>query len=234
MQAVARSHTGLVRLTNEDCFYVDADCGLAILADGMGGLFAGEEASAVAVEAVRRRIVDERRLVNSCADAEQVLREAHDVLIEYAQTQSYAGKMGTTLLFWINARPRSFFAHIGDSRLYQLADGALTQLSKDHSVAQRMVDMGTLAKSQVYLAPERHILTQGLGLPGFINPQVAELSNQGRLLLCSDGLSDCVPQERIRQVLTTEDDAEVAATELVGLALDEGGKDNITLIIVDP
>ncbi len=233
MKMAARSHEGLVRVTNEDCVFADAQLGVAILADGMGGLFAGEEASAVAVEAARRQLVDEGVEVASKAAAEEVMRRAHDVLMEYAGTLNFVGKMGTTLLLWVGCGDTSFVAHIGDSRFYQFADQQLVQLSADHTLAQRMVDMGVLPASQVYLSPKRHVLTQGLGLPGVINPQCLEVAPRGRLLMCSDGLSDLVRPPRMAELLAITDIDE-AATALIRTALDEGGHDNVSVILIDP
>ncbi|MEM9622193.1 MAG: protein phosphatase 2C domain-containing protein [Pseudomonadota bacterium] len=232
LKMAARTHVGLVRLNNEDFVFSDATQGIAVLADGMGGLFAGEDASAVAVEAVRRQLLDENFAVTSTAQIEQLVRHAHEVLLEYAETQNYVGKMGTTLVVWVALGGCSYFAHVGDSRLYHHDGDELHLVSKDHTVAQRLLDMGALTPRQAQMSPKRHVLTQGLGLPGVIHPQTGSLNLNGRFLLCSDGLSDLVPTARIAELMAAAD-IEAAATELVRLALDEGGQDNISLILIE-
>jgi len=182
---------------------------------------------------VRRLLVDEQFSVDSAQAAEQVVRKAHEVLLSYAETQNYVGKMGTTLLVWMATPEQGYFAHVGDSRLFHLHNQELQQVSKDHTVAQRMLDMGTLTPRQAYLSPKRHVLTQGLGLPGVINPQAGGVALQGRYLLCSDGLSDMVPSARMAELMAMPD-LDDAATEMVRVALDEGGHDNVSLILIEP
>ncbi|MEM7002282.1 MAG: protein phosphatase 2C domain-containing protein [Pseudomonadota bacterium] len=225
MKIVERSHQGLVRLNNEDALLTDADAGWAILADGMGGLLAGEEAS-------QKAVFEAAASLREGVEPEDTVHIAHESTLKHAQQKNYAGKMGTTLIVWCwrNAQPE--FAHVGDSRLYSLRAGELTQISTDHTLAQRMVDEGTIPADQAHTAPNQHILTQAVGMPGGIEPQAGQTPSDGRLLLCSDGLSDLVSGDKLKTALALPD-MEEAADTLLKAALDRGGRDNISLVIID-
>ena len=146
---VTMSHEGLVRVNNEDCVRVveasQTHPAIAVLADGMGGLMGGEDASHSAVEAVRFAICDAGYPTNTLDDLCEIVNFAHSRVSEYAKELNYFGRMGTTLLFWVGATPEDaqtedrggLFAHVGDSRLYQFSQGELRQLSRDQTVAQR-------------------------------------------------------------------------------------------------
>ena len=221
MKIASRTHQGLVRLNNEDCLYHDAELGIAVLADGMGGLLAGEEASRVATFEAQERMAE------GCALSE-VLGLAHKAVRRRAEEKKYVGKMGTTLIVWQNGE----FAHVGDSRIYSLVGEEITQLSKDQTVAQRMVDEGIIPPEEAHLAPKKNVLTQAIGMPGDVRPEEGTTPAGGRLLLCSDGLSDLVDIEVIKNGLVLPE-VEDAAEQLVKEALDKGGRDNISVIVID-
>lgn len=225
----SRTHQGLVRLSNEDCVYYDVDGEFAVLADGMGGLLAGEEASQSATLACRELLEADTQRV---ADLSDIIAQAHQAVWQHARSRNYIGKMGTTLMVWRARSTRGEFAHVGDSRFYSLDNGVLQQLSEDQTVAQRMIDEGRIAKHEAHLAPNQNVLTQAVGIPGNLEPEHGPAPNVGRLLLCSDGLSDLVSFERIHRALLM-DDIDVAAEQLVKEALDKGGRDNISVIVID-
>ncbi len=227
-----RTHEGLVRVRNEDSVLIDADQGLAIVADGMGGLMAGDEASAVAVEAVRREVCDSPDRIDTDPDLGAVMQAAHRRVIERAESLNFLGKMGTTLVICLIRDQRAWIAHAGDSRAYVLND-TLQQLSKDHTVAQRQIDMGQLNPKRAYLSPGRHVLTQAVGMPGVLNPQLLNIAFESRVMMCTDGLCDMVSHDEIEALLKV-DDIEEAATELLRAALDAGGRDNVSLTLIDP
>ncbi len=232
---VSRTHEGLVRVNNEDCVHVDSHRGFAVLADGMGGLLAGEEASAVAVESICRRLVDANEHPTTAAALEKVILAAHDAVLQHAKELNYVGKMGTTLLVWAHSEDASsaVFGHVGDSRLYSFVDGTLTRETTDHTVAQRMIDMGQFPADQAYRAPNRHVLTQAVGLPGVCVPTCDVMGDANRrLLLCSDGLSDMINDQRLGELLA-EPDLERCADVLIAEALAEGGRDNVTIALID-
>ena len=225
MKMVCATHQGLVRLNNEDSVAVDEKLGWAVLADGMGGLLAGEEASAVAVD------VAASELKAGEQDMNQVVLKAHQGVVDVAKAKNYSGKMGTTLMVWSWCNGNPTFSHVGDSRIYSYQAGELSQLSLDHTVAQRMVDEGVITQDQLHTAPKQNVLTQALGMPGMLRPQNGQTTEQGRLLLCSDGLTDLVPAERI-EALMAGDSLQDVAEELVKAALDKGGRDNITVAVI--
>jgi protein phosphatase len=232
VKMVSRTHEGLVRINNEDCVHIDADVGFAVLADGMGGLLAGEEASSIAVETVCRALIDESQACNTLDAAGQLMLRAHEAVLEHARELHYEGKMGTTLVICVQGGGELLYSHVGDSRLYSWNGVELTQQTSDHTVAQRMIDMGKFPADQAYRAPNRHVLTQAVGLPGLITPEVGKLPTARRLLLCSDGLSDMVRDRRIAELLQVSD-LDECADMLLSEALAEGGRDNVSMALID-
>lgn len=225
------SHQGLVRINNEDAIQCDADLGVAVLADGMGGLLAGEEASGVAVH-------NSIELLQTAAQADtapvvsEVLLSAHAAVVEHAHEKNYSGKMGTTLLLWSWCMGTPAFAHVGDSRLYHHDAHGLTQLTRDQTVAQRMIDSGEYPNLDPRRVPNRNVLTQAVGMPGRLQPESGITPAHGRLLLCSDGLSDLVRDEAIAELMAVAD-LDDCARQLVKAALDAGGRDNVSVILID-
>ena len=232
MKIVSRSHEGLVRVNNEDCVHVDSERGFVVVADGMGGLLAGEEASSVAVEAICQRLIDEKVECTTADDARALILYAHEQVLARAGKLNYLGKMGTTLLLWVSGSPSNLFAHVGDSRLYGFDGEQVVQITSDHTVAQRMIDMGKFPADQAYRAPNRHVLTQAIGLPGVVVPDQGVLPGYDRYLLCSDGLSDMVRDPQLARFLAIAD-IDDSADQLLRAALDEGGRDNVTLALID-
>jgi len=227
MKMTCRTHVGLVRRNNEDCVHIDESGQFAVLADGMGGLLAGEEASAVAVSAVIQGFAKDPR-----SGLSEIVLGAHSAVQAHAHQMSYVGKMGTTLAIWSWHQGEAQYCHVGDSRVYSFCHGVLTQISCDHTVAQRMVDIGTIPKERAHLAPNQNVLTQAIGLPGTCNPEFGTTPQRGRLLLCSDGLSDLVRKDALQALLAIED-IDTCADELVMAALSEGGRDNISVALID-
>ncbi len=232
LNVVARSHRGLVRLNNEDFVHADAQSRFAILADGMGGLMAGEIASEVAVVTARRHLeADAPR--DSTQALSAIVNLSHNAVLAEARELNYTGKMGTTLVVWAqNGEGRSYFGHVGDSRLYTYSAGKLEQVTRDHTVAQRLIDAGEIDPDKEHEAPHRHVLTQALGLPGVFQPQVGEVPGCERLLLCSDGLSDLVRREQLEALMATPG-LELCADYLLKAAMDAGGSDNVSVVLVE-
>ena len=239
MKMVGRTHSGLQRMRNEDALGFDSTGAIAVVADGMGGLMAGAEASRIVVDGVLEHLnsadtVDAQRLTAAIA-------QSHQTIVDVSAAKEMTSQMGSTVVIWSGMKERWCAAWVGDSRLYQWHQGTLTQLSKDHSLAQRMLDSGEEESGVDVEAHYGHVLTQGLGLrqpldPGFCEGELfaSEAGRAGqRFLLCSDGLSDLVDDAYMAEVLARED-LEVAAETLLGRALDMGGHDNISLILIEP
>lgn len=229
---ISRSHQGLVRLNNEDRVHCEPEHEFVVLADGMGGLLAGEVASAVAVEAACRALRDPDQSRTSGEDMQAVLSLANDAVVDRARSMRYVGKMGTTLVIWAMHGEHAYFSHVGDSRLYVYRAGQLTQVTRDHTLAQRMIDNGQIAPEHEHTAPNRHVLTHAMGLPGAFKADGGVVPEFDRVLLCSDGLSDLVIAADIQEIMATPD-IDDCANFLLKAALDKGGRDNVSVAIIE-
>ncbi|MBC7325449.1 MAG: Stp1/IreP family PP2C-type Ser/Thr phosphatase [Moorella sp. (in: Bacteria)] len=233
MQAEALSHTGLVRPGNEDCFIMDISEGLFAVADGMGGHQAGEVASHLALRALRDRLFNGTageplpRLLAAAAFANATVY--HSSLA----SQERAG-MGTTMTaVWI-VGPKGFLVHVGDSRAYLFRDGQLQILTNDHSYVGELVRRGGLTVEEARQHPQRNILTRALGTEDTVNIDSREIKLQpgDRLLLCTDGLYEVIPDGELAAIINHHREPAPAARELVRVALERGGPDNITVVLV--
>jgi protein phosphatase len=227
----ADSVVGRVRESNEDSYC--AKPGLFVLADGMGGHVAGEIASALAVAEFRRALSTEPATLESVSAA---VGAAHNRILAEASAQPALTGMGTTLTALLALGDDQWTAvNIGDSRLYRFGDGRLEQLSVDHSGVQELVDAGQLTVEQARVHPLRHVVTRSLGSRERPRPDVRRLPRQPgqRFLLCSDGLTDELEDGDIAAVLRDASDPAAACTRLIAAAEAAGGRDNITVIVVD-
>jgi serine/threonine protein phosphatase PrpC len=227
----AATDVGRVRTGNEDAYLADAP--LFVVADGMGGHIAGDIASSTAIEAIAAHR-DEANAEDPQTLARLVLG-ANEAIWERADSDASLQGMGTTCtLVYIDGR-RAHIAHVGDSRAYRLRDGALEQLTEDHTLVARMVKEGRLRAEDAERHPQRNVITRALGGGSDVSVDLLAIDlNEGdRLLLCSDGLTAMVEHDRISETLAEEDDPQRAADRLVGLANDAGGEDNITVVVVD-
>ena len=223
------THQGMVRDTNEDSVFPKAsgessDEVLLIVADGMGGHVAGEVASRIAINAAASTDVDPTDRV---AAGNRAIRE------EVARDPGLDG-MGTTMTLLQVEDGVATIAHIGDSRAYLLRDGELTQLTEDHTVAAEYVAQGQLSPEEAASHPQRHMLLRTLGLTRFVNIDevTVELESGDRILLCSDGLTEMVKDDAIAKTLLDGTPDEVV-WELVEMANNAGGVDNITVVVVE-
>ncbi|MEN5118709.1 protein phosphatase 2C domain-containing protein [Luteimonas sp. TWI662] len=224
------THAGLRRELNEDTYYGDSELGLWLVADGMGGHEYGEVASALAREAIVREIRQGRSLP-------QAIRLADEEIIRASRRRSDTLPMGTTVVAARITGSRFEVAWVGDSRVYLWRDGQLAQLSQDHSYVQALIAHGALSVDQARTHPQRNVVTQALGVtdPQALNVETlaGELAPGNQLLLCSDGLTEEVDDRAIAQVLAhAECSAQECVDGLVAAALDGGGSDNITAILI--
>jgi PPM family protein phosphatase len=214
-----------------------------LVADGMGGAAAGEVASQMAINLLVKLIIDTakwgRRIDEQEAEAlmgriEGYYEAIHSELVRQAENNPAITGMGTTLTLAYSFCSDLFIAHVGDSRAYLFREGQLRQLTHDHTVAQRLADIGEIPQKAVAAHRLRHVLTNALG--GHEGPVVTELeqfqlADRDRLLLCSDGLTDMIDDATIETVLRDTEPPQQAAEKLLDLALDAGGKDNITIVL---
>ncbi|GGK37186.1 hypothetical protein GCM10010124_32360 [Pilimelia terevasa] len=232
MRTAMVSDLGRRRGNNEDAAY--AGHRLLAVADGMGGLPAGELASDIAIRSLR----DADDLHGTDADLTGALRVRIDAANEAIRAAVSADPMrhgmGTTVTALLIDGPRAGLLHIGDSRCYQWRDGNLRQLTPDHTYVQALVDQGVLTREQAREHPQKALVTQALQ-GEVIAPFIGEFDVYvgDRYLLCSDGLTDVVEDARIASALEEIADPADCAAHLVELALAGGGPDNITIVIAD-
>jgi protein phosphatase len=231
-QAVgARTHVGRVRETNEDAFLAEAP--LFAVADGMGGHLAGEVASGIAIDAFREERNSGARTGRDLLIA--AMETANDRIQAAATTAERAGMGTTCVCAWIDSTTMTI-AHVGDSRAYLVRDRELLRLTTDHSVVGALVREGMLDAEAASHDARRNIITKALGPERHVSPDVStvDLAEGDRLILCSDGLTEAVPEPAIRDIATADVDADTAAANLLAAALDGGAPDNVTVIVVDP
>lgn len=248
LRAAMLTDVGVVRDHNEDSAFIDPEHRFFIVADGMGGHAAGEVASAMAVDAVRQFLQDHNETLESFARnatddgrkeavglLEQAVRNAHQSVYSRGLAESDKQGMGTTLDVLVVAGPEAFIAHVGDSRTYLVRGGKAAQITTDHTVAEVLVIEGKLSLEEAQISPLRTILVNAIGVAPDIGVEMAhvQLRKGDLMLLCSDGLHDYFPQEEeLARHLVSNDPAK-ALEELIELAKDRGGHDNITGIVVE-
>lgn len=214
---------------------------LAVVADGVGGSAAGETASRLAVGVVTRYVAHGIQCYYAARDEgedafltalQDTAFRCHDELLGLGREQPELAGMATTLTLWLGAWPRAYLLQVGDSRCYLLRDDALTQLSRDQTMAQELVDAGVLARAEAGRTRWAHTLSSAIG-GRQTAPIVTRLDQQwGNVgLLCSDGLTSHVPDERIREQLRAMTSARQVCEDLLQDALDDGGTDNITILV---
>ncbi|MDX2093107.1 MAG: protein phosphatase 2C domain-containing protein [Kofleriaceae bacterium] len=232
---------------NEDSAHMEAARGFFIVADGMGGHAAGEVASAMAVQTVRESLAkaaDEiEAFKRAPSDAgrraivqllQNAVLSAHQAVFQRGQAEPDKAGMGTTLDVVLVAGPEAFVAHVGDSRTYLVRDGKPSQITTDHTVAEVLVIEGKLTIEEAQVSPLRTILVNAIGVSADVGVEMAHvtLKRADRLLLCSDGLHDYFPaDDEIAQRLSADAPGKALA-EMVELAKQRGGHDNITGIVV--
>jgi PPM family protein phosphatase len=225
---------GKVRQNNEDAFLLGEgeDETLFAVADGIGGFEAGEVASRIAVEALRE--------LEPGAPFEGAIGEANRRILAVGRGDERLSGMGTTIVALrfggTRERPVAEVAHVGDSRAYLLRGGALRPLTEDHSLVAELVRSGDLTRDQAAEHPQKNLITRALGADEEVDVDTAVLPVEAgdRILLCSDGLSDMVPEARISEILSdSPEDPETPVRRLLSAALDAGGADNVTVVVVD-
>jgi len=237
-----RTDIGKVRAKNEDAIYIaDKPVGaldnLYIVADGMGGHKAGEIASGMAIEAFCDYILQKNDLSDIALDdflKNGVLHANARVYDAQADNASWRG-MGTTFSVCTVKDDRLYYAHVGDSRIYTIAGETLTHVSNDHSLVGELFRLGKITKEEASAHPNKNIVTRSLGTDSNLEVDTGDtpLPQGTGVLICSDGLSDIVSDSDILEIMIKDISDDVKADALVEAALKNGGKDNITLIIIN-
>lgn len=248
LEFAVKTHPGLVRSHNEDAVVLSPDFGFAVLADGMGGYSAGEIASAIASDVTKLELENGlKQLQNQPfrmlpGRAEQIhalmlasIQQANTAILEAVQAEPRYRGMGTTLVAALFSEDRVTIAHVGDSRAYRLRNEELVQITRDHSLLQEQIDAGLITVEQARFSLQKNLVTRAVGVGPELEVEIHDYqTRQGDLyLMCSDGLSDMLSTEEIKAVvsdsaLTLDDACDV----LVQKANDNGGDDNISVILV--
>jgi serine/threonine protein phosphatase PrpC len=247
LEIASCTDSGMVRSHNEDSIASDEGKGLVVLADGMGGYNAGEVASGMATTVLVTEIqqlleqqkpfqLDEQ---TGQPFAQRLLREqiakANTSIYQAAQSQPQYAGMGTTLVVALFYDNRTTVAHIGDSRLYRLRGNEFRQITKDHSLLQEQIDSGMITPQQAKLSQNKNLVTRALGIDPVVEAEIHEYETlpDDIYLLCSDGLCDMVSDEDMGMALQTLGaNLRLCAQQLVQMANDNGGRDNVSVILV--
>ncbi len=248
IMAIGRTHQGRVRTNNEDSLCVDHDLGLFLVADGMGGHASGEVASRMAVEIIKETYQKglsskDSPLVgrydpNVPMAANRLLsaiRLANRAIYELAEKEPHYHGMGTTLVGILAQREELLQFHVGDSRIYRLREGEVRQVTEDHSLVMQQLKLGLLTEDEAKASRAKNVITRAVGVLKEVDVDLRrhEWAEGDKYLLCSDGLSDLLTPPEMRDILLQKgDDLEACGEALIQQALDRGGHDNITVVLV--
>ncbi|MGB5688193.1 MAG: Stp1/IreP family PP2C-type Ser/Thr phosphatase [Woeseiaceae bacterium] len=238
--------TGRVRDHNEDAIGTNPDIGLMVLADGMGGYNAGEVASGIAVQivtelaseaAVREELNDidpHSGLMRQSIILRDAVYRSNKIIFQTAQSQTHCEGMGTTIVACMFYDNKVSIAHVGDSRAYRLRGGQLDQMTLDHSLLQELVDRGFYSEEEAQRSTNRNYVTRALGVEPTVEVEVHEYDvlPDDVYLLCSDGLPDMVEDDDIHLTISTFNASlDVVGQQLIDLANDHGGRDNVSVML---
>lgn len=236
LDSTGLSDPGLIRAYNQDCLYIDPAGRFFIVADGMGGHAGGEEASRIATQEIRSYLEQNWQSPESASQLlEQALSTANQAIITDQQNHPERADMGTTaVVVVIRPGESPVCGHVGDSRLYRLRESQLQQITEDHTWIARALKIGDITPDEARVHPYRHVLSNCLGREDLkqISVQPLDLKQGDRLLLCSDGLTEELVDDRIASYLRGTPSLKIAAASLVAAANEEGGHDNITVVLV--
>jgi len=239
IEASGRTDPGRRRPVNEDFLLLDPAHGLFLLADGMGGHAAGEVASRLAVESVRDSLLAAPSAQGDAAETaarlEEAVRQANARILDEVGRRPELRGMGTTLVAAAAAAAEVVLAHVGDSRAYRIAGGAIHRVTSDHSWVEEQVSQGVLTPGEADRHPFRNIITRALGARELVEPDLARVAVAAgeRLLLCSDGLSTMLPDAEILRIVQEGGGPEQICGRLVDAANAAGGADNITVLLLE-
>lgn len=240
MKAFARSDIGKVREMNQDNFYIadqNDSVKLFIVADGMGGYKGGEIASKLAIDSSKNYILnnfeeakkDKEKIIELLRSA---IEYANMVIYEKSKEIEELNNMGTTIDICLIHSGRAYIGHVGDSRVYRLRKEIFRKLTTDHSYVEQLLKQGNITKEEAYNHPKKNMLTKALGCTAFVEPDILVRGFQKNdiLLMCTDGLTNMIKENQICQII--KEDPEKATENLVNKAIEFGGLDNITAVII--
>ncbi len=241
MKAFGITHRGAVRKENQDCFRFEApedrEILTAVLCDGMGGAQAGGVAASLAADTFMFHAASSIDESSSAKDLRMILTGAVEFANQKVYDRSFSDitcmGMGCTLVGLLMNGKRAAVANIGDSRAYLIQRSSIRQITNDHSLVEDMIARGKLTREEARNHPQKNIITRAVGVEPSISSDIFEvkLSPQGRILICSDGLTNLLTDQEILEVVHSRDDLERACTTLLELALQKGAPDNVTVLL---
>ena len=242
MKTFSITDAGAIREMNQD-FYFSSDTAvgnlpnLFIVADGMGGHKAGDYASRYTIERVVGIGIEKCRGMNRYPSIKEAINKANELLVAESREDEAKRGMGTTLVVGTIIGNKLFVANIGDSRLYIVGGTEqIRQITRDHSLVDEMVRMGEINADEARVHPDKNIITRAVGAADHVEADFfeVELCEDDRILLCTDGLTNMVRDKEICDTIRQNDNIETAASQLVAMANANGGRDNITVMIIKP
>src|SRR3990170_2204533 len=247
LEMICQTHPGMVRSHNEDSVACESACGLVVLADGMGGYNAGEVASGIAVSVVATEVSNSLQNNSPIRRDEETgdeygvlllrdnIQRANAAIYYAAQSQPQYAGMGTTIVTGLFYDNRVAVAHVGDSRLYRLRGETMEAVTRDHSLLQEQIDSGMISIEDARLSKNKNLVTRAVGIDAEVEPEihVHDVQVGDIYLLCSDGLNDMVEDEDIQSTLyAMQSNLTLAAEQLIQMANDNGGRDNVSVVLV--
>ena len=242
MEAAYQTHIGCVRALNEDTgavVYFPGGCVMAVVADGMGGHQAGDVASLMAVDIIKMELgkISDLGLLtpeDGIYLLDRAILKANDAIFDYARSHDDCHGMGTTVVVCLVCPEWLVIGHIGDSRLYRVSEGTISQLTEDHSLVNELLKNGQITQEEAINHPQKNILVRALGTDRSVEVELKALEwDPGdQLLLCTDGLSNKVSSELMLQTIQQAANPQSAVEQLIDLALKAGGEDNATAIVI--
>lgn len=247
LEVFSQTHPGMVRSHNEDSVACDPACGLVVLADGMGGYNAGEVASGIAVSVV---VTEVSHHLQNASPVERGERDGEDLgvsllrgniqkanasIFHASQSQPQYAGMGTTIVSGLFYDNRVAVGHVGDSRMYRLRGEVLETITRDHSLLQEQIDSGMISIEDARLSKNKNLVTRAVGIEADLEPEihVHDVMVGDIYLLCSDGLNDMVEDDDIQSTIyAMQSNLPLAADQLIQMANDNGGRDNVSVILV--
>lgn len=240
MKTFSMTHIGQRREMNQDYMYTSETAvgnlpNLFLVADGMGGHAAGEYASRFTVEKLVEKIKESSQ-TEPVALMKEAVEQVNAMLLAEANADRTKAGMGTTIVAATVIGERLYAANVGDSRLYVINEESITQITRDHSLVEEMVRLGEMNKEDAKDHPDKNIITRAIGVMAEVAPDFFEISlkDQDMILMCSDGLTNMIDDIDIKKIVLGQRDIVEKAEKLVETANQNGGRDNITVVLVEP
>lgn len=241
VHAVGLTDVGRVRSINQDSFHLIKDKNISIVADGMGGHAAGDQASKIAVKTITE-ILEAYDFQDGDGESgmsieelvRYALQEANEQILLASLSNQHLQGMGTTAIVAVESQGKLYLGHVGDSRTYLVRNQKISQITEDHSVVQQLVKAGAISEAEAEVHPYKNVITRCLGMQANVEPDTLEmvLEPGDRILMCSDGLSNMVSDATMEQLINDTESPEETCQKLIDLANENGGTDNITAVLL--